>query len=75
MRQRRLSFPLLRLPSCCTRTAGTLQEPPTVAQGGGKPPSDWPSGGTIDYRDVTAIYRPGLPPVLKDLSFTIQVCV
>ena len=44
-----------------------------MAQGGGKPPSDWPAGGRIEYEKVTAVYRPGLPPVLRGLSFTIPV--
>lgn len=51
-----------------------LQEPPTVKQGGGTPPAGWPASGTITYENVTAAYRPGLPPVLSNLSFTIQVC-
>lgn len=50
-----------------------MQEPPTVKQGGGAPPPGWPATGTITYENVTASYRPGLPPVLSDLSFTIQV--
>ena len=50
-----------------------LQEPPTVKQGGKAPPANWPSVGTITYENVTAAYRPGLPPDLSNLSFTIQV--
>ena len=50
-----------------------LQEPPTVKQGGQAPPEGWPSAGSITYDNVTAAYRPGLPPVLSNLSFTIQV--
>ncbi len=50
-----------------------LQEPPTVKQGGGAAPAGWPASGTITYENVTASYRPGLPPVLSNLSFTIQV--
>ena len=53
---------------CCA-----LQEPPTVKQGGGVPPEGWPFVGSITYDNVTAAYRPGLPPVLSNLSFTIQV--
>lgn len=48
------------------------QEPPTVKQGGAAPPAGWPATGAITYENVTASYRPGLPPVLSDLSFTIQ---
>ena len=50
-----------------------LQEPPTVKQGGGAAPAGWPASGSITYENVTASYRPGLPPVLSNLSFTIQV--
>lgn len=50
-----------------------LQEPPTVQQGGAAPPAGWPARGTITYENVTASYRAGLPPVLSDLSFEIQV--
>ena len=49
------------------------QEPPRVADGGGAPPSGWPSAGSLEYCGVTACYRPGLPPVLNDLSFTLEV--
>ncbi|GIL76009.1 hypothetical protein Vretifemale_5748, partial [Volvox reticuliferus] len=44
-------------------------EAPRVAEGGGSPPPGWPKSGAITYQDVTAVYRPGLPPVLRDLSF------
>lgn len=48
------------------------QEPPTVAQGGNKPDSEiWPSTGALQYENVTAIYRRGLPPVLQNISFTL----
>jgi len=33
----------------------------------------WPSKGSITYKAVTASYRPGLPPVLRDLSFHVEV--
>lgn len=32
----------------------------------------WPSAGRIEYQGVSAIYRPGLPPVLRGLTFTIE---
>jgi len=48
------------------------QEPPTVAQGGNKPDSEmWPSTGALQYENVTANYRIGLPPVLENISFTL----
>ena len=49
------------------------QEPPTVAQGGPPPSKGWPSAGRIEYKAVTAIYRTGLPPVLRDLTFSLEV--
>ena len=52
-----------------------LQEPPTVKQGGQAAPQGWPSAGSITYDNVTAAYRPGLPPALSNLSFTIEVCI
>lgn len=45
-----------------------------MKQGGVAPPDGWPARGTITYQNVTASYRPGLSPVLSNLSFTIQVC-
>ncbi|CAD7702664.1 unnamed protein product [Ostreobium quekettii] len=47
------------------------QEPPRVADGGGRPPTGWLSSGSIAYQGVTASYRPGLDPVLRDLTFKI----
>jgi ABC-type multidrug transport system fused ATPase/permease subunit len=47
------------------------QEPPTLEQGGPAPPPGWPASGEVEYRSVTASYRPGLPPVLRALSFTV----
>ncbi|GMH35448.1 hypothetical protein BSKO_03316 [Bryopsis sp. KO-2023] len=47
------------------------QEPPRVSEGGGSPPPKWPSSGAITYENVTATYRSGLSPVLKDLKFEI----
>ena len=40
---------------------------------GGKPPQPgWPSSGALSYHNVTASYRPGLPPVLRNLTFSLQ---
>eukprot|EP00210_Caulerpa_lentillifera_P007448 g7118.t1 len=47
------------------------QEPPRASEGGGNAPSNWPYNGTIEYSSVTAVYRPGLEPVLKQLQFVI----
>jgi len=35
------------------------------------PPSAWPSAGRIEFDNVVMGYRPGLPDVLKGISFTI----
>jgi ATP-binding cassette subfamily C (CFTR/MRP) protein 1 len=44
-----------------------------VEEGGGAPPPGWPGDGRIEYQGVAAVYRKGLPPVLRDLTFTIPV--
>ncbi|BGP50526.1 Transporter of the ATP-binding cassette (ABC) [Rhodotorula kratochvilovae] len=42
-------------------------------QGGIKPPAIWPTrGATIEVKNLTAAYAPGLPDVLKDVSFTVK---
>jgi hypothetical protein len=47
-----------------------------MEEGGGAPPPGWPGNGCIEYQGVAAVYRKGLPPVLRDLTFTIPVrCV
>ena len=42
-----------------------------MEDGGGRPPPGWPGDGAVEYQGVSAIYRPGLPPVLRDLTFAI----
>ena len=37
-----------------------------------KPPSTWPKEGKIVFSQVTMAYASSLPPVLKNLSFTVQ---
>ncbi|POO04129.1 ATP-binding cassette containing protein [Trema orientale] len=37
-----------------------------------RPPPGWPSSGSIKFESVVLRYRPGLPPVLHGLSFTIS---
>lgn len=34
--------------------------------------SEWPDKGAIDFKNVSARYREGLPLVLKDLTFSIE---
>lgn len=35
-------------------------------------PSNWPAAGRLEFKNVQMSYRPGLPTVLKDLSFSIE---
>lgn len=35
--------------------------------------SKWPLSGKIDFKNVYMLYRPGLPPVLKSLNFSVQL--
>ena len=44
-----------------------------VIAGGGSPQDGWPHSGKVEFQEVAACYRPGLPPVLTQLSFTIEV--
>ncbi len=49
------------------------QEPPTVAEGGAPPPNDaWPRPGHLVWERVTSRYRPGLPPALRGVSFSLR---
>lgn len=32
-----------------------------------RPPSEWPHDGQITFSNVVMAYRPGLPPVLKQM--------
>ncbi|KAI0701717.1 multidrug resistance-associated ABC transporter [Earliella scabrosa] len=36
------------------------------------PPPSWPDAGAIEFKDVEMAYRPGLPPVLKGVSFEVK---
>uniref|UniRef100_A0A7S2DAY2 ATP-dependent transporter ycf16 n=1 Tax=Haptolina brevifila TaxID=156173 RepID=A0A7S2DAY2_9EUKA len=37
-----------------------------------EPTAEWPSEGTIVFKDVRMGYRPGLPDVLKQCNFTVR---
>ncbi|KAB8233152.1 putative ABC bile acid transporter [Aspergillus alliaceus] len=37
-----------------------------------RPPSNWPSGGAVEFTNYTTRYRPDLDPVLRNVSFTVQ---
>lgn len=47
-----------------------LPEAPDIIESN-RPPSGWPSAGSIVFEDVVLRYRPELPPVLHGLSFSI----
>lgn len=36
------------------------------------PPPSWPDKGAINFSHVKMAYRPGLPLVLKDVSFDVK---
>lgn len=38
------------------------------------PPPEWPQQGRIDVRKLSVRYAPDLPQVLKNVSFTVEVC-
>ena len=48
-------------------------EPPRCSDGAPRPPPGWPSAAWLEFERVSACYRPGLPPVLQDLSFAVPV--
>ncbi|KAF9927241.1 hypothetical protein BGZ67_007627 [Mortierella alpina] len=48
------------------------QEPPSESSSDQKPPATWPMQGTIDFQHVAMRYRPELPPVLRDVTFSVQ---
>ena len=40
--------------------------------GGEKPPAAWPTRGEIEVEKLVVRYAPDLPPVLKDVGFTVR---
>ncbi|XP_024982352.1 ABC transporter C family member 12-like isoform X2 [Cynara cardunculus var. scolymus] len=46
-------------------------EAPSIIESN-RPPPGWPSSGLVEFENVGFRYRPGLPPVLHGLSFTIS---
>nr|GEX49465.1 ABC transporter C family member 12-like [Tanacetum cinerariifolium] len=46
-------------------------EAPSVVENN-RPPPGWPSSGLVEFENVAFRYRPGLPPVLHNLSFSIS---
>lgn len=47
-------------------------EPPLESAPQNKPPLSWPSAGRITFSHVFLYYSPTEPPVLNDLTFTIE---
>ena len=47
-------------------------EPEAAATVPEDPPASWPPCGRIVFEDVHLAYRPGLPLVLKGISFDIK---
>ncbi|KAG0198978.1 hypothetical protein BGX28_007646 [Mortierella sp. GBA30] len=47
------------------------QEPPAVIEGR-RPPAAWPTGGSIEVKDLEMKYAPDLETVLKGISFTVE---
>jgi len=39
---------------------------------GNDPESDWPRSGKIDFENVSLVYRKGLDPAIKNVSFSIK---
>lgn len=37
-----------------------------------KPPANWPEEGSIEFKDITMSYRPGLPKVLNHITVSIK---
>ena len=37
-----------------------------------QPPAGWPDRGALTFENVTLVYRPGLPPALRDLTFAVR---
>jgi ABC-type multidrug transport system fused ATPase/permease subunit len=44
----------------------------TENSGGEKPPAAWPTRGEIEVEKLVVRYAPDLPPVLKDVGFTVR---
>lgn len=44
----------------------------TEDQSGESPPAAWPTSGEIEVDDLTVGYAPDLPPVLKNLTFSVK---
>jgi ABC-type multidrug transport system fused ATPase/permease subunit len=65
---------LTEIPFSVTRycEAGTLEQEAPHKIDDQKPPVDWPSKGALSFNNVRMAYRPGLPPVLHDISMHVK---
>ncbi|KAF5310093.1 hypothetical protein D9619_010353 [Psilocybe cf. subviscida] len=50
----------------------TELEPEGASKTPNDPPAEWPPKGGISFKNVELAYRPGLPLVLKDISFDVH---
>ncbi|KAL3485034.1 hypothetical protein BJX62DRAFT_247912 [Aspergillus germanicus] len=44
----------------------------TETRGGYNPPAGWPTKGKMEVEDLEVAYAPDLPPVLKEVNFTVE---
>ncbi|KAG0307031.1 hypothetical protein BGZ98_001224 [Dissophora globulifera] len=54
-----------------TEYTDMAQEPPAVIEGR-RPPAAWPTGGSIEVKDLEMKYAPELETVLRGVSFTVE---
>lgn len=52
--------------------AGYIDQEPPHEIPDRKPPQEWPIKGSIQFKDVSMSYRPGLPNVLHNLNLEIH---
>lgn len=55
-----------------TRSEGGVPQEAAYEKQDVKPPSEWPSQGAVEFRDVRMSYRPGLPEVLKGITMSVR---
>ncbi|KAF9957961.1 hypothetical protein BGZ70_009361 [Mortierella alpina] len=48
------------------------QEPPAESASDQRPPPTWPTQGSIEFQHVVMRYRPELPSVLREVTFSVQ---
>ncbi|KAG0099344.1 hypothetical protein BGZ93_008058 [Podila epicladia] len=54
-----------------TEYTDMAQEPAAIVEGR-RPPAAWPTGGSIEVKDLELKYAPDLETVLKGVSFTVE---